>query len=129
MSRILVVEDSETVRDHVRRAVEPLGHTIVEAADGVEGLKALSGNADAIDAIVLDVNMPRMSGIDMLERIHRDGKLRPTLVLTSEADPSLIERAKAAGAKGWLLKPIKPQLLASAIERILRDASVTGRKE
>jgi len=55
----------------------------------------------------------------MLERLHREGKLRPTLVLTSEADPVLIDRAKAAGAKGWLLKPIKPEFLAAAVQRIL----------
>lgn len=118
MSDILVVEDSETVRDHVRSALEPLGHTIVEAADGVEGLRMLADHP-GIGAIVLDVNMPRMSGIDMLEQMYRDGRTCPTLVLTSEADPTLIDRAKAAGAKGWLLKPIKPKLLATAVARIL----------
>ena len=121
MSRILIVEDSETVRDHVRAALEPHGHTIVEAADGVEGMKVLGGS-ERIDAVVLDVNMPRMSGIEMLEQLHRDGIVCPMLVLTSEADPALIERAKTAGARGWLLKPIKPKLLASAVERILKDA-------
>jgi len=118
VSQILVVEDSETVRDHIRVALEPLGHTVIEATDGVEGLRVLAEGPD-VSAIVLDVNMPRMNGIEMLERVHRDGLLRPTLILTSEADPVLIDRAKAAGAKGWLLKPVKPALLASAMRKIL----------
>lgn len=118
MSEILVVEDSETVREHVRSALEPFGHKIVEACDGMEGLNLLR-QSSSIGAIVLDVNMPRMSGIEMLERAQAEGLVRPTVVLTSEADPVLIERAKVAGAKGWLLKPIKPALLVSAIERIL----------
>lgn len=118
MSTILIVDDSETVRQHVRAALNEAGFATLEAGDGVEGLAALEKNTN-IAAIVLDVNMPRMGGLDMLERIQQAGNMKPALVLTSEADPALINRAKAAGAKGWLVKPIKPPLLAAAMKKIL----------
>jgi two-component system chemotaxis response regulator CheY len=73
-----------------------------------------------INLVVLDVNMPGMNGLDVLERIqseHRERNL-PVLMLTTEAERTLVERAKKAGAKGWLLKPIKTDLLVSTVSRL-----------
>jgi two-component system chemotaxis response regulator CheY len=116
--KILIVDDSETVRCHVRTVLEQAGFAILEAPDGIEGLRVLQENPE-IAAIVVDVNMPRMNGMEMLERMRTLKLSRPALVLTSEADLSLISRAKAAGAKGWLVKPAKSVALTSAVKKIL----------
>jgi two-component system, chemotaxis family, chemotaxis protein CheY len=94
---------------------------VLQAADATEAFACLAKHRD-IAMVVLDVNMPGMSGIDVLERIQRDQSERdlPVLMLTTEAERSLVDRAKKAGAKGWLLKPVKPQLLVSTILRLAR---------
>jgi len=117
---VLIVDDSETVRQHVSRSLIGAGFGTIEAADGVEGLvRALT---EDVSLVLLDVNMPRLNGLDMLDRMREDpkGAALPVLMLTTEAQPSMIERAKKAGAKGWMIKPVKPELLVSAVSRLTR---------
>jgi len=123
---ILVVDDSETVRQHVRECLEHAGFAVIEASDGVEGLEVVESTPD-LSLVMLDVNMPRMGGLDMLERMQQQNRTPPVLVLTSEAQPALIERAKAAGAKGWLVKPVKPDLLVAAIGKVTKSAVGGGK--
>jgi two-component system chemotaxis response regulator CheY len=72
--------------------------------------------------IVLDVNMPVMNGLDMLDRLKLEPATQPipVLLLTTEAQDSLIDRAKKAGAKGWLIKPVKPEILLMAAQKLAR---------
>jgi two-component system, chemotaxis family, chemotaxis protein CheY len=121
MKTALVVDDSETIRNEVRRALAQAGFAVTEARDGAEGLKAAVGRSD-ISLIVLDVNMPVMNGLDMLERLQQDpqGASIPVLLLTTEAQDTLVARAKKAGAKGWLVKPVKPEMLVLAANRLAR---------
>ena len=120
MKRVLVVDDSPTVRELVRTTLEGGGFETVEACDGSEGMAVL--NADNEIALVIsDVNMPVMGGLDFLDQFVSSGrsKLVPFVLLTSEALPSMIERAKKSGAKGWIVKPFKPVLLLSAVRKLL----------
>ena len=121
MKTALIVDDSETIRNEVRRALAQAGFAVTEARDGAEGLKAAMGRSD-ISLIVLDVNMPVMNGLDMLDRLREDpqGAAIPVLLLTTEAQDTLVERAKKAGAKGWLVKPVKPEMLVLAANRLAR---------
>ncbi len=116
-TKILVIDDSLMVRQQVRRALAPVGFGIIEATDGVDALAKLAANADA-RLIVCDVNMPRMSGIEFLEQCERNGNKVPIVMLTTEGQPELIERAKALGAKGWLFKPFKPELLIATAKKL-----------
>jgi len=119
MKNVLIVDDSKSIRNEVAEILERAGYGVIEAADGVEALARLNEQA-AISLVVLDVNMPGMNGLDVLERIqseHRERNL-PVLMLTTEAERTLVERAKKAGAKGWLLKPIKTDLLVSTVSRL-----------
>jgi two-component system, chemotaxis family, chemotaxis protein CheY len=120
MSKIvLVVDDSATVRQQVRAALGIGEFEVVEASDGTEGAETINRLAD-IAAVICDVNMPRMSGLDMLEAVKKDPKhvSLPIVMLTTEGQHELVQRAKAAGAKGWIVKPFKPDLLLAAIRKI-----------
>jgi two-component system, chemotaxis family, chemotaxis protein CheY len=118
--KVLVVDDSATVRQQVGIALKHAGFEIVEATDGAEGIARLDGD-DAIGMVILDVNMPRMNGLEMLEAVKAGGKNAHlhVVMLTSEGQQSLIERAKKAGAKGWIVKPFKAELLVSAVKKLL----------
>jgi len=116
MKKVLVVDDSPTVRQQVGMALTQAGYAVVEAVDGVDGLAKVDGTS----MVICDVNMPRMNGLEMLERLHADAKYSslPVLMLTTEGQPALIERAKKAGAKGWVVKPFKAELLVAAVKKL-----------
>ena len=115
---VLVVDDSETIRQQVAGALERAGFSVVEAADGVDGLER--ANQNELCMVILDVNMPRLSGLEMLERLRENPKHKtlPVLMLTTEVQQSMIERAKKAGARGWMIKPVKMDQLVSAVTKL-----------
>ncbi|HEX2670873.1 MAG TPA: response regulator [Polyangiaceae bacterium] len=117
--KILVVDDSATVRQQVRAALADTGFEVVEAADGLEGLDAINGRSD-LAAVVCDVNMPRLGGLQMLEMLNEKGKVPalPVVMLTTEGQPALMQQAKAAGARGWLVKPFKPATLVATLRKL-----------
>jgi two-component system chemotaxis response regulator CheY len=121
MKTVLIVDDSKSIRNEVAEALTPAGYVVLEAADGIEALARVSEHA-SITLVVLDVNMPGMNGLDVLEHIRQDHSARnlAVLMLTTEAERTLVDRAKKAGARGWLLKPIKAELLVSTVERLTR---------
>lgn len=114
--KVLIVDDSSMVRDEVRAALTAGGHEVFEARDGLEGLDEIKRSTPGV--VILDVNMPRMNGIEMLTRLRADGFDVPVLMLTTEGQPELIRAAKAAGAKAWMVKPFQSELLLSAIARL-----------
>jgi len=118
--KVLVVDDSPTVRQQVSTALKQAGFEVVEACDGADGVSKVEADP-MIGMAILDVNMPRMNGLEMLENVKGNGK-NPNLhviMLTSEGQQSLIERAKKAGAKGWIVKPFKAELLVAAVKKLL----------
>ena len=121
-TKILIVDDSETIRQQVRFALPPADFVVLEASDGLEGLEQVA-QEDDIALVLLDVNMPRLGGLDMLERLRAEPKHSQVavLMLTTEVERSLIERAKRAGAKGWLIKPVKPELLLAAVTKFIHS--------
>ncbi len=119
MKKVLIVDDSETIRQQLARGLSDAGFSVLEAADGVYGLEHVAANAD-LSLIVLDVNMPRLNGMEMLDRLKANPKTAdvPVLILTTEAQKSLIDRAKNAGARGWVIKPVKIDLLVKAVAKL-----------
>ncbi len=117
--KILVVDDSITVRQQASLALGAAGYAVVEAVDGQDALDKLAANGDAA-MVICDVNMPRLSGLEFVERMRQDGKhaTLPVIMLTTEANPSLIDRAKKAGAKAWVTKPCKDDLLVKTVNKI-----------
>ncbi len=121
--KVLVVDDSSTVRQQVGLVLTQAGFQVVEAVDGVDGVNKIGSTPD-LSLVICDVNMPQMNGIELVEKVMQDGKNAglPILMLTTEGQASMIERAKKAGAKGWMVKPFKPDLLLAAANKISRSA-------
>ncbi len=116
--RVLAVDDSRTMRNLLEAALTQAGFDVHLAEDGEDGLRVLR-EADP-DVVVTDINMPRLDGFGLIEAIRGTTHARslPILVLTTESAPELKERARAAGATGWIVKPFDETKLVSAIERV-----------
>jgi two-component system chemotaxis response regulator CheY len=120
---IIVIDDSQVIREQVSIVLKQAGHDIVEAEDGVEGAAAIRNNPGACLAIC-DVNMPKLGGLEMLETLRTSASpTLPVIMLTTEGRPDLIERARASGAKGWMVKPFKPTMLLAAVKKIAGEAA------
>lgn len=115
--KVMVVDDSATIRQQVSVVLAGAGYEVVEAFDGQDGLEKATA-ANDISMIVCDVNMPRMNGLDLLEKLKSNSYPAPVLMLTTEGQTALIQRAKAAGAKGWIIKPFKPELFLQAVNKL-----------
>jgi two-component system chemotaxis response regulator CheY len=118
-SKVLVVDDSATIRQQLRFTLSQAGYDVLEAEDGEDGVRKLTTNADT-KLVICDVNMPKMNGIEMLNVVKNDNRVNqiPIVMLTTEGSAELIAKAKSAGAKGWLVKPFKPELLLSAVKKL-----------
>jgi two-component system chemotaxis response regulator CheY len=119
---VLVVDDSSTVRQQVSLALKQAGFCIVEAADGQEALAAIDANR-SISMVVCDVNMPVLNGLEMVERVKSkpENRALPILMLTTEGQPSMIKRARDAGAVGWIVKPFDANQLVQAARHLTRS--------
>jgi two-component system chemotaxis response regulator CheY len=123
LKKVLVVDDAEIIRKEVSRVLSPAGFVVLEGTDGLSGLELARANTD-LSLIVLDVNMPVMGGLDMLDRLTGDVRTVgiPVLFLTTEGQEALMARAKKAGARGWLVKPVKPEVLLKAVRQLARSS-------
>ena len=115
--KILIVDDSKTIRQQLSITLNKGGYAVIEAEDGIDGLKKFDENSD-IAMVISDVNMPNMGGMDMVEAMQKKGVSVPIVMLTTEGSADLIARAKAAGVKGWLVKPFQPEQLISAVTKL-----------
>lgn len=115
---VLAVDDSRTMRDMIRMCLVPAGFDVHLAEDGVDGIEVLDGLDP--DAIITDINMPRMDGFGFIEavRAQHAHRLRPILTLTTESAPELKRRARDAGATGWIVKPFQKDKLVAVIRRV-----------
>lgn len=116
--QILVVDDSASVRQVVSMTLKNAGHQVVEAVDGRDALKKL--DAHRFNLVISDVNMPNMDGISFIKEMKKksDYRFTPVLMLTTESEESKKAEGKAAGAKAWLVKPFKPDVLLSAVSKL-----------
>lgn len=116
--KVLIVDDSSFVRAEISKILEPTGCEILEASDGQQGLNLIAEHPDTA-LILLDVNMPRMDGIVMLERMRAAGHQNMVVMMTTEGNPRLIQRAKDAGAKAWVVKQVANRKLEQVVLKLL----------
>lgn len=115
---VLTVDDSRSMRDMLKLALSSAGFTVLQAEDGQHGLEVLTTSKP--DVIVTDINMPRMDGFAFIENVRsaRTHTGVPILVLSTESDVEKKQRARAAGATGWIVKPFDPVKLVDAVRRV-----------
>lgn len=116
--RVLAVDDSPTMRELVRSALEQAGIEVTLAEDGEKGLAALA--RAGVDVVLTDLNMPVMDGLTLTKRIRADRRHAglPILFLTTEAGQDCRNAARAAGATGWIVKPFDPESLVRTLRRV-----------
>ena len=118
---ILIIEDSPTMRQLIAYALKRIkGVRIVEASDGVDGLKKLS--AERFDLIFTDINMPVMDGLKLVSLVRNDSnyKMIPIVVITTEGAQEDRERALALGASDYITKPIQPTRILEVAKNLLK---------
>lgn len=114
---VLVVDDSATVRQGLRTLLQGAGYEVLEACDGQEGLDQIAAHRPAL--VLCDVNMPRLDGLGLLAGLGGRVAAMPVVMLTTEGQPSLVRKARDAGARGWIVKPPAPAQLLEVVRRMM----------
>ena len=118
--RVLAIDDSRTIRDLVKLTLKREGFDAILAEDGQHGIETLDEMESPPDAILTDINMPRMDGFGFIQAVRKisayDGI--PILVLTTESAKEMRVRARSAGATGWIVKPFDPARLVGALRTV-----------
>lgn len=119
MANILVVDDSASMRNMVTATLQSVGHQVKDAGDGQAALNL--AKTAKFDAVVTDLNMPIMDGIELVKNLRMlpTFKYTPILLLTTESSADKKAAGKQAGATGWLVKPFNPEKLLATIDRVL----------
>lgn len=116
--RVLIVDDSATMRDMVSYTLNNAGFDVLEAVDGEDALAVLAG--ERVDLVITDLNMPNLDGIGLTKKLRADPVhlATPILCLTTEREASTKNLAKMAGATGWIEKPFDPDRLVQAANKV-----------
>ena len=119
MAKILIVDDSSTVRDEVAGFLKAAGLEVATAIDGKDGLANIKADP-GLKLVVCDVNMPNMDGLTMVEKVRAElgNKSINVIMLTTESSPAMKERGKAAGIKGWIVKPFNGAAVLETFKKL-----------
>lgn len=117
--KIMIVDDSASLRQVVSIALKGAGYETVEACDGKDALSKLNG--DKVHLIISDVNMPNMDGISFVKELKKLAayKFTPVIMLTTESQENKKAEGQAAGAKAWVVKPFQPQQMLAAVSKLV----------
>jgi two-component system OmpR family response regulator len=123
MAKILIIEDDTSLAKFTMDWLAAQGHIVETVADGEDGMQMV--NSFVFDLIVLDLNLPGMSGLTILENFRAGGGMTPVLILTGQHDPSDKETGLDAGADDYLTKPFNAKELAARVRALLRRPAQT----
>lgn len=117
--RILIVDDSASVRQVQRFVLSGAGYEVVEASDGKDALTQLG--AGPVSLILTDLNMPNLDGLGLIKAVRSDAahRLTPVVIITTESEEKKKTEARAAGATGWIVKPFTPEQLVGVVKRVV----------
>lgn len=121
MKKILVVDDSDSIREIVSMTLKNEGYEIILGVDGVDALSKIE-NQDELNLIITDLHMPNMDGIGLIKKVRSSDKYSriPILFLTTETQIGKKMEAKQAGATGWIIKPFIPTKLLLAVKKVIK---------
>ena len=123
MSRLLIAEDDRGVRESLARALQYEGYQVVVAADGREAVQV--ARAGSLDAVVLDVMMPELDGLEVARKLRLEGNRIPILMLTARHEISDRVAGLEAGADDYLVKPFALDELLARLKALLRRSSLS----
>ena len=123
-NKVLIIDDSETIRLMVKRLLTAEGFKVVEAENGQLGVEAFEKNKD-VTVIFCDIEMPVLNGIQTLQKIRktRAGRDVPVVMLTQSSQLELVKQAKQAGIQGWIIKPMAEGILESTARQFSKSMS------
>ncbi len=118
--KILIVDDTLSIRSLLAMTLRQMGYTVIEAVDGADGLEKLKANPD-VSLIFSDYNMPNKNGIEFIKEFKSISNLRaiPVVLLTTESEEEKKAEGKAVGALAWLTKPFKVENIQAVVKKIL----------
>ena len=121
MKKILIADDSNVVRDLLSKTLRAKGYDVIECVDGEAAWTKIGAEAKAPDLCLFDVNMPKLSGIELCQKIRSEPRFKelPILMITAQSSPNLKQQAKDLGVRAWVLKPVMPELVLSVVEKVL----------
>jgi two-component system chemotaxis response regulator CheY len=121
--KILIVDDSPTILMSMRGMLERAGHAVTDAANGEAAVSVLKSGLKP-DLVITDLHMGAMDGIALVREVRKMASLRfiPVLMVTTESQQAKRMEAKAAGATGWLVKPVQPEALLQVIKQVVPGA-------
>lgn len=116
---IMMVDDSASMRQLATIALKSAGYEVVDACDGTDALKKLTGQK--VHLIISDVNMPNMDGISFLKAVKQlpAYKFTPVIMMTTESGEDKKKEGREAGAKAWIVKPFDPPRLLGAVQKLV----------
>ncbi len=114
--KVLVVDDEEDVLEVIQDRLEAYGFSVVTAGNGLEAVKKLSD--EKFDGVFLDIKMPEMGGIEVLEEIRKNGLKIPVIIITASSTQETALEAMAKGANDYVLKPFEWEELKAKIEKV-----------
>jgi CheY-like chemotaxis protein len=128
MPRVLVVDDTSSIRFLIRTNLELAGFDVVEAVDGVDCLEHLAHAETLPDVITVDVMMPRLDGVGTVTSIRANPRTRDIAVVmvTTQGHPADIQRATQAGVDAYVTKPFDPDFLVLTVRDVLSRARKQG---
>lgn len=116
--KILLVDDSRTIRNIQKNTLKMLGHTdVTEAADGIEALACIARQRP--DLMLVDWNMPNMDGISLIKKVRETDKKLPIIMVTTEAEKSRVLEALKAGVNNYVVKPFTAETLSEKIAQTM----------
>jgi two-component system, chemotaxis family, sensor kinase CheA len=120
--RVMIVDDSKTDRTIMRKSLEPLGITLVEAVDGQEALNALKQSEEMFDALLIDIEMPRMDGYTLASEIKKYNKYKylPLIAVTSRTSKTDRMRGVESGMVEYITKPYSPEYLMGVVQKNIK---------
>ncbi|MFT3786954.1 MAG: response regulator [Tepidisphaeraceae bacterium] len=122
--KILLVDDSKTMRNIQKKVLEQLGGVeFVEAGDGVEALAAIAANSSGFQFILVDWNMPNMDGHTFVTRVRASDRKTPMIMCTTEAEKTRVVEALKAGVNNYVVKPFTPEILIEKVKTTLAKAA------
>jgi two-component system chemotaxis response regulator CheY len=106
--KVLLVDDSKTMRNIQKKVLTQIAQEFGEAGDGVEALEAIGGEAGKFDLVMIDWNMPNMNGFELIQKIREFDKKTPLIMCTTEAEKGRVVEAIKAGVNNYVVKPFTP---------------------